>query len=203
MRNDIIKISFGLFIGIFAALQFKSCNKLNNDSNVTGVSFGVETITKIDTVIISKIDTFYVKEKTKIIIQDSVQYVGIVNDSVSEYQTEYNEKDLKATLFTKSTGSVLSQKLKYSVICPIINKLDSIFIFKKDSTTVTKQHKKHQFFVGAETGWTDQGILDPAANLTWKWKNDYMIYYEYKLSLNKNLIPDQHRFGIKIPLRLK
>jgi len=201
LNNDLIKIILGIVIGIFIAAQFKGCDSIN----LSPVKEKVTIKTHVDTIHTSSIDTVFVQGPEKIVRVNVPVYVGRINDTTSEYVHNINESDLKAKIFTQSTCSVLGQRLEYSVICPVITKSDTIKINTVDSIFSIEyvEKKVNSFYVGVEAGYIKNlGIINPAANFTWKMKNNYQVYYEYSLSLDKSLAPDHHRLGVKLPITI-
>lgn len=195
MRNDLIKISFGIIVGIFISLMFKGCG--NNDIDIYKSKQNVKTTHHSDTVLVHHTDTVYQEGPTKYV------YLTEPTIELEEYFVhEYDKEDLKAKITTYNNGL---QDLEYSVTCPVITNTDTITITNTDTVTITNDNyiekNKVNLFVGTELGYTPSvGITGAGFNATLQLKNKYQVYYEYGVSFNKELMPDQHRVGIKIPI---
>ena len=157
----------------------------------------VETIHHTDTIKVHTVDTLMVEGPTKYIYKDSPVDGGIDDEGNTFWVHRYDEEDLIAEVTTTDQGG---QYIDYNVVCPVITKTDSIIITNTDSIIVTNNVEKrtNNLFIGSEIAISDKEISGVGLNLTWQMKNDLQIYYEYGAMFNTK---DQHRFGVKIPLR--
>jgi hypothetical protein len=195
MKSSLLKILFGAIVGAFIVLQFKGCNG-NNGSDIYKT---VSTVTKThhsDTAFKHHVDTVYV-------MSDPVY----IDDSIKEYQYEYNLSDLKARVSTRTTGEIIDQDMQYSVICPIVTVTDTLIMTNTDSIIVNTDNfiekNKANFFIGTEIGASNSLVNSIAFNATLQFKNKYQVYYEYGMFFDQEVIPNQHRVGVKIPIRFK
>jgi len=208
LRNDIIKIILGAIVGAFIVLQFKGCGKEKDCLEVFKSKTEIETSRDSDTLIVHHTDTVYESGPTKYIYLDKPSSVSENDDSTFTYTHIIFEDDLAGAIRTRTTGKVLSLDLEYEVTCPVITKTDSITITHTDTVKITTDNfiekKRRKLFLGTEAAFADKsGILGAAFNFTIQGKNDYQFYYEYGVSFNKTVMPDQHRIGVKIPIRFK
>ena len=200
MRNNILKISFGVIVGIFIAFSFKSCVDTSN-----------EFVTQYETVTVS--DTTYIKGDeviTYITSEPNVIYKYMPSDIVpsdgttveNTYIFDINNQDITGFVSVESVSEVKDFSIEYSVTSKEINRTDTILVDNTITNTITNfvpSPGKHKFFLGTELAFGNNNILGTAFNATWQMKSDYQVYYEYGLSFDNQ--PNQHRVGVKIPIR--
>jgi len=198
LRNDLIKILVGIFVGIFLTLSLRGCGR-------TSIDCGEIYKTKEDVKIVSHTDTVYVHHTDTVYVKGPVSYVGLdePTDSYGNIMVhEYNEPDLEATITTNIVSGF--QELEYVAICPVINNTDTITITNTDTVTITKDNfiekSRMRFFLGTELAFSDKSIVGAGFNATVQFKNHYQVYYEYGIAFGGGSIPIEHRIGIKIPL---
>jgi hypothetical protein len=206
MKSSLLKILFGAIVGAFIVLQFKGCNG-NNGSDIYKT---VSTVTKThhsDTAFKHHVDTVYVMSDPVYIYRNVPSKITDIDDSIKEYQYEYNLSDLKARVSTRTTGEIIDQDMQYSVICPIVTVTDTLIMTNTDSIIVNTDNfiekNKANFFIGTEIGASNSLVNSIAFNATLQFKNKYQVYYEYGMFFDQEVIPNQHRVGVKIPIRFK
>jgi hypothetical protein len=206
MKSNLLKILFGVILGIFIALQFKGCDG-NKQDDIYKTTSKVTSTHSSDTVFKHHVDTIYVASDPIYIYKNIPSKITDVNDSIREYEYEYNLADLKARVSTRTTGEIIDQDMWYSIICPVVTATDTLIITNTDSVTITNDNyiekNKYNFFIGTEIGASNNLVNSVAFNATLQFRNKYQVYYEYGMFFDQEIMPNQHRIGVKIPIRFK
>jgi hypothetical protein len=194
VKIDLLKITFGIVVGIAIMYFLRGCG--SDNTPIIGTT--IETVHHTDTVYSRHTDTVYVKGPTKYIPYNKPAEEGVEGDE-TYFVHLYDESDLNASIKTYSSGL---QDLEYNVICPEITHTDTIEITNTDTITITNtlEKKVNELYLGASAGLSQKTISSVAFNLTWKTKKDLQLYYELGIPFNSSI---EHRVGVKFRLKKK
>lgn len=180
-----------LILFIIARQNNKLNNKIINNNPIYKSRTKTEKkTTHIDTVYNTVSDTIYIYEPVS---------VTPVNDSVKKWDYIINEKDIKGTISTYSTGTVTKQDFKYEVVAKTITKIDSIETTIIDTIVVEKlvPGKEHKILLGTDLFIGENSKLSGGGiNISYKTKANY----QYTIGYNRILKGNYISIGAKLPL---
>ena len=159
---------------------------------------GYRFISHTDTIRVRSIDTIYVVGATKTVTKTVFIDKLYINDSISEWSYDLQEDDLIATMYTKSSGTVHEQRLKYKIVYPQITIKDSVIIKKVDSIFIDPK-LVNKFYGGIDIHGSKYN-MGMGVSASWQTKSDYIF------SAGANVLNNNKPFftlGMKIPLQRK